>query len=329
MKRENFYRRDPGAALQGMASMTLEERGVYNTVIDLLYLTWRPLEDNRGYIAGHCGCAVQKLNPILNRLIEKRKLIRFEVDGEHYISNAKFEEERRSVKGVTTRSGRAEVGEKSAGVEEKSAGVGKNLPLLDAESVENQPLAALDKSREDKSSSEAIASSQSAGARDLDEVVDEVVTAIWAVWPDVGLRRSSKRELRKVLRAELVAGAEPERLVAAGAAYAGDKSAWGSSGQPKAVAEWFALGRWADFVRSKPPPVATLHTWTGPPEIREKLVDHQGEGFVRAWLDPSRYDPGGRAVLPAGVTARDKLAWAWGPIKTMGYVLGEVQKGVA
>lgn len=331
MKRENFYRRDPGAALQGMVSMTLEERGVYNTVIDLLYLTWRPLEDNRGYIAGHCGCAVQKLNPILNRLIEKRKLIRFEVDGEHYISNAKFEDERRSVKGVTTRSGRAEVGEKSAGVEEKSEGVGKNPPLLDLESVENQTLAPLDKSRQDKSSSEAIASSPSACARDLDEVVEQVVMALWGVWPEVGLRRSGKRELRKVIRAELVAGAAAERLIAAGSAYAADKSAWGSSGQPKAIAEWFALGRWADFVPAVAAVAAAvdLFRFEGPPELRQKLCETQGESFVRKYLDPARYDPGGQAVLPANGYARDELARAWFPIKSMGYVLGDVQRGVA
>ncbi len=151
MKRENFYRRDPGAALAGMAGMTLEERGVYNTIIDLLYLTWRPVEDNRAYIAGHCGCAVQKLNPLITKLIAAGKLVRFEDDGQGYISNPAFERERASVKGVTTRSGRGKVEEKSGGVGEKSAGVGKNPPSCLDEGEQNQPLAPLDKSREDKS----------------------------------------------------------------------------------------------------------------------------------------------------------------------------------
>lgn len=126
-KRENFYRRNPADALQGMASMSLEERGVYNTILDLLYLTWRPIEDTRSYIAAHCGCAVQKLTPILERLIRSGKLIRFEEGGQTYISNQRFEAERASVKGAAaSRSGRGnrdetgpEVGEKSAGVEEK------------------------------------------------------------------------------------------------------------------------------------------------------------------------------------------------------------------
>lgn len=152
MRRENFYRRDPGLALQGMSSMSLEERGVYNTVIDLLYLTWRPLEDDRGYIAGHCRCAVQKVNPIINRLIASGKLVTFNEGGRSYISNPTFERERADVKGpIKTRSGRAGVEEKSAEVEEKSASVAENSPLLDIKTEENQRDSALDKSRVDKS----------------------------------------------------------------------------------------------------------------------------------------------------------------------------------
>lgn len=158
MKRENFYRRDPGLALQGMSSMSLEERGVYNTVIDLLYLTWRPLEDDPGYIAGHCRCAVQKLNPILRRLIESEKLVRFIENGRSYISNPTFERERNDVKGPSkTRSGRAGVEEKSREVEEKSASVSMNPALLHTSVQTIQPVTALD--RVDESRQEAIASS--------------------------------------------------------------------------------------------------------------------------------------------------------------------------
>lgn len=152
-KRENFYRRDPGLALAGMAGMSLEERGVYNTILDLLYLTWRPVEDNAAYIAAHCGCAVQKLNPIIAKLVEKRKLIRFVEGGQSYISNPAFEDERDEVKGpAKSRSGRrsaagneAQVEEKSPGVEEKSASVSENPPLLDIDCEEKQSVTPLDR----------------------------------------------------------------------------------------------------------------------------------------------------------------------------------------
>ena len=32
-----WYKRDPDAALSGMFELTLEERGAYNTILDLIY----------------------------------------------------------------------------------------------------------------------------------------------------------------------------------------------------------------------------------------------------------------------------------------------------
>ena len=146
-KTENFYRRDPSKALAGMVGLTLEERGVYNTVLDLLYSTWRPLEDDRAFIAGWCGCAPQKVNPIIRRLIEKGRLITFEEGGRAYLSDKAFEDERASVKGVSyTRSGRGQIGEKSGEVREKSEKVGGSQgDLLEKQGVKNT-----EKRREEK-----------------------------------------------------------------------------------------------------------------------------------------------------------------------------------
>lgn len=150
-KGENFYRRDPSKALSGMIGLTLEERGVYNTVLDLLYSTWRPLEDDRPFLANWCGCAVQKLNPIIRRLIEKGRLVTFTEGGRTYLSDEAFEAERAKVKGSgSTRSGRANVEEKSGEVGEKSAGVGQNPQVLDTENTENQAVTGLEKNREEK-----------------------------------------------------------------------------------------------------------------------------------------------------------------------------------
>ncbi len=152
MKRENFYRRDPSKALSGMIGLSLEERGVYNTVLDLLYSTWRPLEDDRAFIANWCGCAVQKLNPIIRRLLDKGRLITFDEGGRVYLSDEAFEAERATVKGaLPTRSGRGQIGEKSGEVGEKSAGVEENPPSCQDEVQQNQPVKALEKTREEKS----------------------------------------------------------------------------------------------------------------------------------------------------------------------------------
>jgi Protein of unknown function (DUF1376) len=149
-KSENFYRRDPAKALSGMVGLTLEERGVYNTVLDLLYSTWRPLEDDRAFIAGWCGAAPQKVNPIIRRLIEKGRLIAFEEAGRSYLSDSAFEAERATVKGISeTRSGRGKVGEKSEEVGQKS----EKDTTSSIENTENQKVVALDKKREEKKES--------------------------------------------------------------------------------------------------------------------------------------------------------------------------------
>lgn len=41
-----WYKRDPRAALVGMSSLTLEERGAYNTILDLIYCHDGALEDD-------------------------------------------------------------------------------------------------------------------------------------------------------------------------------------------------------------------------------------------------------------------------------------------
>lgn len=137
-KKDNFYRRDPAKALSGMIGLSLEERGVYNTILDLLYTTWRPLEDDRRFIANWCGCAVQKINPIIERLIERGRLITFDEAGRTYLSDEAFEAEREAVKGAAKAPKSKGVGEKSGEVGEKSGGVEENSSLLEGEIQQKQ-----------------------------------------------------------------------------------------------------------------------------------------------------------------------------------------------
>jgi hypothetical protein len=299
-KRENFYRRDPGAALAGMAGMSLEERGVYNTVIDLLYLTWRPIEDNRGYIAGHCKCAVQKLNPLIEKLLAKGKLLRFEEGGQAFISNPTFERERASVKGVKTRSGRANVEEKSGDVEEKSEGVGNNPPTCVDNRNENQPLTPLDKSREDKSK-EAYASSVADGDGEGD------FEALWKSYPHV--RGRSSRPMAKAAWAKIET-AKRNLLPAAAKRYKSGGTM--PPGGAPALAKWLAEELWVDWLESE----ATAPAWCGPPNVRQAfLAAGFSEGWVRDYIDRGGWNDPDRALIPATITAREKIT------REAGYVL--------
>lgn len=266
-KRENFYRRDPSKALSGMIGLSLEERGVYNTVLDLLYSTWRPVEDDRRFIANWCGCAVQKLNPILNRLIASGRLIAFEEGGRTYVSDDAFEDERKAVKGaVPSRSGRREVGDKSGEVEEKSSGVEQNPPLLDTETAEKQSVTPLEKTREEKKEANA----SYVAPTDFDR--------FWEAYPaKVGKKAAAKAWVKAKDRPPLPA------VLAALDRYRRTKPADREWCHPST---WLNEGRWDDGeIAGAGPPAAEPPTFDGPPALRQAIVKASDEDFARRWVD--------------------------------------------
>lgn len=69
-----WYKRDPGAALNGMMELTLEERGAYNTVLDLIYSRDGNLPDDDRFISGWLRVDVRVWKRIKCNLIEREKL---------------------------------------------------------------------------------------------------------------------------------------------------------------------------------------------------------------------------------------------------------------
>lgn len=84
-----WYKRDPDAALSGMMGLSLEERGAFNTVLDLLYTRDGALPDDERFIAGWLGSDVRVWRRIRTRLIALGKL--GVVDGLITNSRATFE----------------------------------------------------------------------------------------------------------------------------------------------------------------------------------------------------------------------------------------------
>ena len=69
-----WYKRDPDAALSGMMGLTLEERGAYNTVLDLIYTRDGKLPDDERFVSGWLGVDVRVWRRIKTRLIDLEKL---------------------------------------------------------------------------------------------------------------------------------------------------------------------------------------------------------------------------------------------------------------
>ena len=65
----DWYHRYPRDFLQDIATMNLEERGAYATIVDLIFLYDSPLADDDSMMAGYLRCHVNKWRPIRARPI--------------------------------------------------------------------------------------------------------------------------------------------------------------------------------------------------------------------------------------------------------------------
>jgi uncharacterized protein YdaU (DUF1376 family) len=84
-----WYRRFPDNFIAGTVGLTLEEKGAYSLVLDLMYVRGGPVPDEPRYIAGVCNCSVRKWNAIREKLLAIGKL--HVVDG--YLTNERAEKE--------------------------------------------------------------------------------------------------------------------------------------------------------------------------------------------------------------------------------------------
>jgi uncharacterized protein YdaU (DUF1376 family) len=69
-----YHRRYHGDALQGYRKLTLEQRGAYTTILDLIYDEGGPIDRNERWLAGELNCSLRKAKVILDELIQLRKI---------------------------------------------------------------------------------------------------------------------------------------------------------------------------------------------------------------------------------------------------------------
>jgi uncharacterized protein YdaU (DUF1376 family) len=69
-----YYKRFPRDFLDGTVGFTLEQKGAYSCVLDLIFMRGGNMPDDAGYVAGQLGCSVRKWNTIREFLIGRGKL---------------------------------------------------------------------------------------------------------------------------------------------------------------------------------------------------------------------------------------------------------------
>lgn len=75
MSARPWYKRYPSDFIAGTLSMTLEQKGAYSMVLDLLYDRGGPIPDDSQHIARVCGCSTRKWNQLRAELLAMGKLV--------------------------------------------------------------------------------------------------------------------------------------------------------------------------------------------------------------------------------------------------------------
>lgn len=82
-----WHPREHRAALDGMLMLTLEERGAYNTLLDLIYDRSGPIPDDARWLSGWMGCSLRRWAALRASLIEKGKIVALILTGEPSLMN--------------------------------------------------------------------------------------------------------------------------------------------------------------------------------------------------------------------------------------------------
>lgn len=82
-----WHPREHRRALEGMLILTLEERGAYNTCLDLIYDREGPIPDDARWLAGWMGISTRRWSTIRASLIMKGKIFALVVNGEPVLMN--------------------------------------------------------------------------------------------------------------------------------------------------------------------------------------------------------------------------------------------------
>jgi uncharacterized protein YdaU (DUF1376 family) len=85
-----YHKRYHSDALAGMMPLTLEERGAYNTLLDMMYDRGGPLIDNERLLAGYMNCSLRKWRQVRDQLLEKGKIV---IDRAGHITNSRARKE--------------------------------------------------------------------------------------------------------------------------------------------------------------------------------------------------------------------------------------------
>ena len=273
-----YYKRFPRDFLDGTIGLSLEEKGAYGIVLDLIYMRDGKLEDNAQYIAGQLGCSVRKWLTIREKLFSIGKI----ECNLGFISNSRAD--KLMVEARLYQDKQAENGKQP----KQNNGVKKPPLKPNVKPEANQSDTDIEESSLDKSKHTLSGES----AKEFEDFV--------LAYPKAEGRNAARDEWD----AAIAAGATPESILAGLAAA---QSVWNHEKREKRwiknAGTWLADRGWLDHA-----PIGGTHTeadWGGPDPIRKAIVAAIGKDAARSCFEKSEWD--GEQIIPQTTWVLDKL----------------------
>lgn len=213
-------------------ALTLEERGAYSTVLDLIYSHADQLPDDDRFLAGWCGCDVRVWRRIKTRLISLGKL---HVDGQH-LRNF------RATSGVTEALSRVASATEAANIKHaKSRAAANGIKDLDSATASKTHVHRA-RARQPQPEKKDIPSTESLGADDLGwPMANGHDGSASQLRPPSDHRRRGQRTAGDVLAGMLPATGPPEKRMKRQDHADRDMAAWLTTRGGKDTAAAWAL----------------------------------------------------------------------------------------
>lgn len=286
-----WYRCYPRDFNDGMVGLTLEERGAYVTILNVIYAKGAPIDDDPGYFRALLCCSARTWTKVRAALIVKRKLFEVPYNAQPCLMNrraateiAVSEEKFEKFSEAGRRGGR------KSQANRKENNTVAEASLEAASSISDTDTEQIAVSNETVAGSPRVPSSPSVSQADID--------AIWTDTPAKGRERSGRRDLERALKAAAKRGHAPAAIRPCLRRYYASDEATRADGQyAKGVHRLVEMDRWQTWAEPEAQPIAD---W---PESRWRAaVEHFAES--RRWSDacgPSPAEP--RCRAPPNVLA--------------------------
>ncbi|WP_375194664.1 DUF1376 domain-containing protein [Sphingobium sp.] len=201
MSAQHWHKRYHSDALTGFMSLTLEERGAYQTILDLIYDRGGPIVSNDRLLAGYMGVSLRKWAALRDTLVSKGKIA---VEGGHITNERAIFEIKKSLKTSRICAENGSEGGRKSSENRKKSNENKETDQAGLERGSSHTRYQIPE--------EANASSAGARAREVQDLMLDLCRTARIEPPDPGRNFDKHQTALSIVGEWLEAGADPAMI---------------------------------------------------------------------------------------------------------------------